>query len=577
MRRKVSMFFFNFFQGADRQGSYMSFRIALFLSMVAISLVPGYVINGLTYGEYKKLLKSDERDQLLWSAQGGKKSLEVCVEECKSVVRFISMDYTFEELLDQDVASELFARIRAEYEGIVDLGVIDSDGIQRTYAGPYRLRGYDYSEQDWYHKILARRMYVSNVFMGYRKVPHFVIAVTNKLPDKEEYWVLRVTIDVKKLEDAISGIAVKEVRDIFLVDEDGVLQTASTLHGKVLGQYPNFSLPGSKKDGVITVLEESKGGHEMLQATIAVEDTPWFLVLVKEGYVHGKEWETFLRRLRILFVISFVVVLVVVYQLVNSLTDRLMDAEQKRQAILTEVEHSSKLASVGRLAAGVAHEINNPLAVINQKAGLMSDLLEMSDDFGQKEKFQKSIDGIQGGVERCKKITHRLLGFARRMDVSLEQIDINDLLREVLGFLEKEALYSRIDIDLSLDEALPAIVSDRGQLQQIFLNIMNNGIDAIGHDGAMLLETRQSGPEMIEVLIKDNGPGMTPDVMRHVFDPFFTTKNAGEGTGLGLSITYGLVKKLGGTIEIDSEVDVGTVFTVSLPLEQTHEAGEENG
>jgi two-component system NtrC family sensor kinase len=240
---------------------------------------------------------------------------------------------------------------------------------------------------------------------------------------------------------------------------------------------------------------------------------------------------------------------------------------------MTEAEHTGKLASIGRLAAGVAHEINNPLAIIDQKAGLMTDLIDFSEEFKYKEKFSTSIEGIQDAVERCKVITHRLLGFARRMDVAFEHIDINDLLREVLGFLEKEALYSHINLELSLDDDLPTIFSDRGQLQQIFLNIVNNGIDAIGENGDIVLITSQRDEETIDVQIQDSGPGIPPELITRIFDPFFTTKEAGKGTGLGLSITYGLVKKLDGNISVKSEVGKGTTFTVSLPINKTREGG----
>jgi two-component system NtrC family sensor kinase len=170
-------------------------------------------------------------------------------------------------------------------------------------------------------------------------------------------------------------------------------------------------------------------------------------------------------------------------------------------------------------------------------------------------------------VERCKVITHRLLGFARRMDVSLEHININSLMREVLSFLDKEALYKGIHFDLNLGASLPTIESDRGQLQQIFLNLINNAIDAIDKDGVVIITTKLRNQNSIQVDITDNGKGIPQEIISHIFEPFFTTKDSGEkkGTGLGLFITYGLVKKLDGQITVRSSVGVGTTFTVILP------------
>jgi two-component system NtrC family sensor kinase len=157
------------------------------------------------------------------------------------------------------------------------------------------------------------------------------------------------------------------------------------------------------------------------------------------------------------------------------------------------------------------------------------------------------------------------------MDVVYERIDINALLQEVLGFLEQEALFNHIYFELVFDENLPMIFSDRGQLQQVFLNIINNGIDAIGNDGEIVLTTSSKDNATIDVSVCDNGPGMNSEIIKRIFDPFFSTKEAGKGTGLGLSITYGLVKKLGGHISVDSQVDQGTTFTVSLPVNFTQD------
>jgi two-component system NtrC family sensor kinase len=288
-------------------------------------------------------------------------------------------------------------------------------------------------------------------------------------------------------------------------------------------------------------------------------------VLIKEKYVHQVAWSSFRRRLVLIFLCCTAACLVISYSLSSMLTNRIRETDEKRQSLLTEAEHSNKLASIGRLAAGVAHEINNPLAIIDQKSGLMHDLLGLTEDFKYKGKFCTSIAGIQNSVGRCKAITHRLLGFARRMDVVLEEIELNELIQEVLNFLEKEAMYNRIRMELHFQKDLPTIYCDKGQLQQIFLNIINNAIDAIGKDGLIEIGTSLQGGDVL-VRIKDSGPGIPPNILKHIFDPFFTTKAPGKGTGLGLSITYGLVKKLGGEITVSSEVGKGATFAIRLPL-----------
>jgi two-component system NtrC family sensor kinase len=186
----------------------------------------------------------------------------------------------------------------------------------------------------------------------------------------------------------------------------------------------------------------------------------------------------------------------------------------------------------------------------------------------QRQKFMAEISSVEDAVNRARVITHRLLGFARRMDVPLQPVQVNDVIREVIGFLDKEAMYRGIRIEQELDADLPSIESDTGLLQQIFLNILNNAIDAVDRGGRIQIASRRVDGASVAIDVKDDGPGMPPEVLKKIFEPFFTTKEGTErhGTGLGLSITYGLVKKLGGHIGVQSAVGSGTVFRVTLPL-----------
>ena len=229
-----------------------------------------------------------------------------------------------------------------------------------------------------------------------------------------------------------------------------------------------------------------------------------------------------------------------------------------------ELEHSQKLSSIGRLAAGVAHEINNPLAIINQKAGLMKDLIETASNFKEKQKFIELTDAILKSTERCSTITHRLLGFARRMDVEYEDLSLNDVMQEVISFLEKEAIHRNIKIELHLDENLPRVSSDRGQLQQVFLNILSNAFAALSDNGNINIRTWDEDTETVGVSIQDDGCGMSEKDLENIFEPFFTTKK-GYGTGLGLPITYGIIKKMSGTIIVESKLGKGSTFTIYLP------------
>lgn len=541
---------------------YRRFRITLRLAMISISIIPLILTASLGYFQYLDLLNQGERDQLAWKLESAEKTIDAFIIKLQSVIQFVAREDRYKELLDPNEVTSLSNRLKKIYTGFVDLGVIDSNGIQRSYAGPYDLQGYDYSGQEWFDEAKRQEVYISNVFLGFRKVPHFVVAVNRTIPGTNDHWILRATIDAETLQQFISRINTKAEDDIFIINDAGILQTSSAFFGRVLDR---FSL-NPEKIGSKPVRNFASDTNNVLQASVKLKNSPWTLVIIKKGYIHGKAWSSFRTKLFITFFLSSILSLLVIFYLVNFLTNHIMSSDRKRQALLAEAEHSSKLASIGRLAAGVAHEINNPLAIIDQKAGLIQDLLEITDDFTHKTKLMESINGVINGVHRCKVITHRLLGFARKMDVSYEDININELLREVLSFLEREALYNNIQLNLSLDEELARIHSDRGQLQQIFLNIINNAIDAVGRDGTILIATGMHGPDAVEIEICDNGPGIPPEAIQHIFDPFFTTKETGKGTGLGLSITYGLVKQLGGQIKVNSSIGKGATFLVRLPV-----------
>ncbi|TKB27521.1 two-component sensor histidine kinase [Desulfopila sp. IMCC35006] len=538
--------------------SYSQFRLLLFLVMIAIAMGPVIMTAGLGYYNYKDLLQKEERGQLEARLTGSSHAIEALIDSLKSVVVFVARKNRYVELTTGKNLEELFARIKRQYEYFADLGVINQSGIQQTYWGPYDLEGTDYSKEEWFKEVIDKGVYISHVYTGYRHVPHFAIAVANHDPTTKKTWVLRATIDAVTLQNFVNTIKTNASDDLFLVDDAGYLQTSSENYGQNLTQLVADIKPGLQQ-GV------SKEGENIFYAKGKIKNTPWSVILVEKRYVHHQDWVTFRSRLLIIVIACLVINLLVVYGLVTMLTNLIRKADEMQLTMLQEAEHTDKLASIGRLAAGVGHEINNPLAIINQKTGLAEDLILISPDFEHKKAIEGCLKVIDQSVERCKAITHRLLGFARRADVHDEVLQVNDVIKEVMQFLENSLMHSRIRLELQLQEDLPLITSDHLQLQQIFLNIINNAIDAIGKDGLVNIMTHLVAGE-VRVVIQDNGSGIDSEILPHIFEPFFTTKETGKGTGLGLSITYGLVKKLGGDITVRSHVGQGTAFTITLPI-----------
>jgi two-component system NtrC family sensor kinase len=297
------------------------------------------------------------------------------------------------------------------------------------------------------------------------------------------------------------------------------------------------------------------------------------LVIVKPKSVVLKSRYTLQSEMFFILIGSAVLIIIAVIKISAFLVSQIKRADERRESAFRELEHTQKLSSIGRLAAGVAHEINNPMAIVDQKAGLMKDLIKFGPDFKDKEKFLTLTSSIINSVERCKMITHRLLGFARRMEITFELLDVNEVIREVLGFLEKEAMYRRILLNLELSKDLPLIPSDKGQLQEVFLNIITNSFAAVEDGGEISITSKVESNELLAIAIKDNGCGMSQETLSHIFEPFFSTKK-GSGTGLGLPITYGIIKKMGGDFKVESRLGKGTNFIVFLKTNPQVKQGE---
>jgi two-component system NtrC family sensor kinase len=554
----------------DTANRYGILRRNIFILMILITIIP-LTIMAVTYQhEYQSSIKKEIVIPMQTLTHKAKHTFELFFEERLSVIRFIASSYSFEELSDQKTMNRIFNVLMDEYCCLVDLGLINKKGIQLSYAGPYDFLGKDYSEQKWFQEVVVKGNYISNVFMGYRKFPHVVVAVARRTEDGASL-ILRATIDTSKFDDIIASMGLNPESDAFLINRDGIIQTSSRFFGEILDHCP-LSFPRGNYEPIVTEARDPRG-REILIAFAPFSSSDYALVLVKPKSDVLHTWHTLRSKMLFIFISSVAVIILVVFKLTDTLVKRVKEADEKRELTFREFQHTHKLSSIGRLAAGVAHEINNPMAIINEKAGLMKDLVAYDDNFRKKEKFLGLTDSILQSVERCRAITHRLLGFARRMEVQLVELDLNDLIQETLGFLEKEALYRNIELVLHLADNLPRISSDRGQMQQVFLNIINNALAAVEDEGEIVIASWEEDSDTVGVSIQDNGIGMSEELLKSIFDPFFSTKQE-NGTGLGLAITYGIVKKMGGDIKVKSKQGEGSLFTVYLPKKAKIGPGE---
>ncbi len=550
--------------GRVSERAYRTLRRSVVVATATVALVPLIITTFMNYVQYRDALQAEAVRPMERLTLNTKRSLELFLSERRSALTFLVHDRPFADLCDERTLMRMISNLNRSLEvgAFVDLGLIDDHGYQLCYSGPYELSGRNYMDQDWFHEVARLGTYTSDVFLGFRNSPHFAIAIKHDRDDGA-FYVLRATIDADMLSEQILTVGLDRSDDVFLINRDGVLQSPSRRYGEILQTFPipvpNYS--PSVED--VEVLDTR--GEKVFMSSAYISSSPFILIHVKPAREAMGRWFKLRSELIGFLVISAALILGVVLWGSGLLIRKLRDADERRAALYHHMEYSNKLASIGRLAAGVAHEINNPLAIINEKAGLLQDLVTVGPDIENRERLIASVDSILRSVQRCKKVTHRLLGFARHMDVKTETIDLESLLKEVLGFLEKEAEYRNVTVNFRVDPNLQTIRSDRGQLQQVFLNILNNAFAAVSEGGEIGIEITGEGADRVAVTVGDNGTGIPKEHLERIFEPFFTTKE-GIGTGLGLSITYGIVKKLGGEIRVDSTVGEGTRFTVVLPV-----------
>jgi len=455
-------------------------------------------------------------------------------------------------------------RLREMSDAFVDVGFLDSHGIQHGYSGRYPyLQGKNYGTEAWFTRLMSREQsyYISDVYLGFRRKPHFTIAVKHRL--ETGLRVMRATLDPDKFYMFLRTIGNGKGGDSALINRDGLYQLVDPGQGELLGAC---AIPAPSTEGSGSFEIDNGKGAELV-AYSWLREVPWILIIRQPLRIAYAE----MYRVRWIMLTGISVLALLVVVTVWWATGRALrktrELKESRAALRSQLIHAGKLASLGELAAGVAHEINNPLAIIAAETGVIRDMLDPTIELEcTPEKINEELDHVDEAVFRARDITSNLLNFARRNEPKLVSCDVNAILDEVAsGLKEQEFKVSNIELIRDFSADLPAILGDPDHIRQVFLNLVNNAGDAIDGSGSITLST-SCNQQDVHVTVTDTGRGMTRDETEDIFLPFYTTKEVGKGTGLGLSISYGIVQAMGGRIEVQSIPGKGSSFTVLLPL-----------
>lgn len=565
-----------------RRKEYYStlYRKFIWITLVC-SIIPLLLVGWAINIHYTRFAKSRMINSFQTQVEYHKRIIELFLKEATAKLQLIAQTHSKDFLGQMSNLAHVFEVMNQEYGAITDLGVIDERGDHVAYIGPYDLMDKNYAEAFWFQKVMEKGLYISDMFKGFRKVPHFVIAITEE--QNGQKWILRATVDTEAFRSLVENVRIGKTGEVYLINEEGFFQTSARLSGRIMDKAPIPLEPWH--EGIrVRVFTMNGPGHEekpekQIMATAWLKEPRWMLV-VKQNYSEAFDAVNYANYATLVFLhLSAVTILIVIILMTRHLVSVIRKRDDEADQLGRQLMEAGKMASLGELSAGVAHEINNPLAIILTERQILLDLAEHMPDMGQdfREQLSDSLEQIDIQVNRCKRITHNLLRFSRRTRSVIETVDINDFLQEVVELMEREAKTSGIKFITTLDENVRPILSDPSQLQQVFLNLITNAIDA--HDGkpygtVRITTEADNKKKQIKIVFSDTGSGIDKDNLRKVFDPFFTTKAVGKGTGLGLSICYSIIQRLGGNITVKSEMGEGTEFTLFLPYELPPELQE---
>lgn len=542
---------------------------------ILVSLVPMVLVSGIILYQFRISYDEKVTDHMGELVEKHKQNIDIFLRSRSGDIRFLSQSFSYDKLMDEAFLENCLATLHQEHEPvIVDLGVIRADGTQVAYAGPFKLGQARYADADWFQKAMQSEYYISDVFLGLRNLPHFIVAVKNEW--NGEPWILRATIDFAAFNELVKNIRIGITGFAFIVNREGELQTTAQLDmGIERGSWADLlDEPNPDLNKIHHIEATEEAGTDYLYVTAFLKNGDWLLICRQAASDAFSDFHgTFSAALAIIF-LSCVGVVSTAYLISRRMLKRFAQVDQEKKIMSQQIVETGKLASVGELAAGIAHEINNPVAIMVEEAGWIEDLLEEEDlkEAENLEEFRRALTQIRNQGSRCKQITHKLLSFARKTDARINDVNINEFIDEMVSLSSQRAKYSKVTINTTVPPNLPLLRVSLTELQQVFLNLINNALDAMEKEGGELDITVQLENEHVVFFLADTGQGIPEANMERIFDPFFTTKPVGKGTGLGLSICFGIIKKMGGEIDIRSVVGAGTTFRIVVPLMTSEEA-----
>ncbi len=531
--------------------------------LLLLYFVPLLLLAAFFHLQYRHVQRDSLRAHLEALAEHQANTFDLYLRERLVNLDNVNRDPRFWTGDPADNLETFLDELRRTSDAFVDLGVVSEDGGLVAYTGPVHFPGpVDYGAEEWFRELCAspNGSVITEIYLGFRGRPHFTIAV--RRTGAERVRTLRAALSPERLSEYLTTLeGASEVRAA-VVNRAGVIQLSTGQVGETL-QLSDFVPPATPPRGFVP---HRAGSSRPDYAYAWLNETPWALLVIDARAASAVS-----NAPRTLLVVTFAAFLfmgMVILIRTRQVVGEHLATEQHEAELSGQLVHAAKLASVGELAAGIAHEINNPLAIIAEEVGVLQDAMDptLAEEDEEPLDVPEHLGAIHDAVFRCRDITRKLLTFVRQKEVRVEPHDLHEILDEVLDvLLGNELVISNVEVGCRYDPRIPPILTDRNQLVQVFVNLVKNAMDAMPGGGDLTVTTQLRGMKAT-VAVKDTGCGMTREQLGKVFMPFFTTKDPGKGTGLGLSVSYSIIQSFGGAFYVTSAPGRGSTFTVELPL-----------
>jgi len=550
---------------------------AILTNMIIVPFIPFLLAMGVSFYFFTAALENKTTSSLKRIVGDHRDMIESFLMERKSDLELIINTFDFEQINQKESIDRIFENLKNRSGAFVDLGLFDFRGVHVCYSGKYQLKGKDYKEALWFKEVMEKGYYISDIFLGYRNVPHFVIAVKQYTGGKT--WVLRATIDTLFFDRLVSKVRIGRTGESYILNRTGIAQTERRSGAvRVMEKDPEYADSFLSESHIHTFIHSDAAKRKYLYATAGLKNRDWLLVVRQEKQdAYTFLYSAFYISL-IIMVIGGAVIMIMAVYITEHIVKRIAQLGQEKENLGYQLIRATQLAEIGEMAAGFAHEINNPLQIIKGEHALIKTILEdlsgkiKGEDIDDMNEIAESLDQIKLQVNRCSEITHAILKFGRKNEIKEQVLNPSQIIPDMVHMIEKKAMVSGIEIITQISENSPLFMGDPSQFQQVMLNLLNNAMDAIGErhgssGGRLKIESSKKDDNSLLIEITDNGVGISPENIEKIFSPFFTTKPVGQGTGLGLSVCYGIIESFGGTMAVTSEQNTGTTFSICLPAE----------